>query len=271
MHDDPDPIRSAAEPIRFDAAVGGRSRIPAVLAALAVAFAALVLVLPRLEPGPPSAALPLPSSAPSAPVVAAAPAPTSRGVGGSRARDRAAMSSRPAPTAGVEAICMEPETWRTATIEQWHPDQRVRVWRALDPQPANGPADPSIARVPAVGEAIAAIGYCAPVVGPDEPTSRATVAAWRLDGSVATSIPLRQMAPVGGEATFGALFAPPDARDSSWPTGVYVFRFAELAPNIPGRWFAVDVRSDASAARIPRPPPSAVMQPGGALGAFFLP
>jgi hypothetical protein len=258
MHDDHDLTRPAGEPVRFEAAVGGRSRLPALVAVFVIAFAAVLVVRPWPAPAPPPVA-----------VLAAPPAARSAAPGDTADHPRASVG--PGPSAAVEAICMTPGSWRTATIEQWHPDQIVRVWRAIDPRPASGPTDIGIDTIPAVGESVAAIGFCAPTVGPDRPTSGATVAAWRVDGGVAAPIELRQMAPIGPMSAFGALFAPPDARDASWPPGVYMFRYAAVAAGAEARWFGIEVRTDRPVVRITRPPPSAVMQPGGGQGAFFLP
>jgi hypothetical protein len=78
------------------------------------------------------------------------------------------------------------------------------------------------------------------------------------------------MAPLGAVSALGALFAPPLDAGPSWPSGVYVFRHTILASNL-ARWFAVEVRTDGPVARPSPQPPSPVMQPGGGLGAFFLP
>jgi hypothetical protein len=256
MHDEPDLSRSATEPIRFEAAVGGRSRIPRAVGAVGVAFLAIVLVKPWGLIG-------VRGEAPAEPLAAV------------RQASATAAAARPAssPTASeqaVAAICLDPGTWRTATIEQWHPDQTVRVWRAVDPHPATGPTDPSIERIPAVGEAIPAIGFCAPVAGPDRPVGPAEIDAWQVVGDVATPVRLRVMAPLGAVSGLGALFAPPINATDGWPAGVYVFRHTVLDSQV-ARWFAVEVRIDDSGPRPTRPPPSAVMQPGGGLGAFFLP
>lgn len=258
MNDDPDLSRPAGEPVHFEASLGGRSRIPAVVGAVTVAFLAFVVVKPwvlaALAAGEPVAVVTGPSSAPAAEPHAVGPA-----------------SSSSASERAVEAICLDPGTWRTATIEQWHPDQTVRVWRAVEPRQASGPTDPGIERVPAVGETIPAIGFCAPAVGPDRPGGPATVDAWRVTGDVATPVELRLMAPIGAVSELGALFAPPlDATTVGWPDGVYVFRYTVVASQL-ARWFAVEVRIQGTAGPAAPPSPSAVMQPGGGLGAFFLP
>jgi hypothetical protein len=260
MSDDRELVRPAVEPIRFEASVGGRHRAPAIVAAITIGFIGLALAKPW-------AAAPAPQSG-TAPTRAA-----SGPVASPRAAGPAAASGPSASVAAVQKLCLDPGSWRTATIEQWAPDQTVRVWRAIEPRTATGPTDPGIDVVPAVGETVPAIGYCAPAMGPDSPGGPADVAAWRVAGDVATPIDLRQVAPVGVVSEFGALFGPPDAREASWPSGRYVFRFAEVASNVEARWFAVAVRSATAplAPFLPATPTSEVMQPGGGMGAFFLP
>jgi hypothetical protein len=255
MSDDRDLDRSAPEPVRFEAALGARSRTPAILACLVLAFVGAAFVKPweRLAPA---------LTGPAAPAAAAAAA--------SEGDHRPAAGPPSAGERAVEAICLDPRSWRTATIEQWHVDQTVRVWRAVEPRQADGPTDPAIDVVPAVGESVPAIGYCAPAVGPGRPAGPAEVVAWRVDGSDARRVELRQMAPVGSVSELGALFAPPLDADGGWPDGVYVFRHTVLESH-DARWFAVEVRTDGPARTRGRSPPSAVMQPGGGLGAFFLP
>ena len=166
-------------------------------------------------------------------------------------------SPPPSPSSGADAavasICLEPGSWRTATVETWR-DRTVRVWRAIDPAPATGPDDPAIPIVPAVGSRIAAIGFCAPVVGPDTPAGPATIDAWRRasaagnDGSAGPAtvpIELRGIVPAGSPSPFGALFGPPDPADrtSGWPAGVVVFRYAQPAAGSATSvtWFGIEV------------------------------
>src|SRR4029079_19818879 len=80
------------------------------------------------------------------------PRPCARSAAPGGTADRPRASVAPGPSAAVEAICMTPGSWRTATIEQWHPDQIVRVWRAIDPRPASGPTDHATDTNPALGE-----------------------------------------------------------------------------------------------------------------------
>ncbi len=153
------------------------------------------------------------------------------------------LSPTPAPTSTGEAVieqCHDPGSWRTATIETWR-DITVHVWRAIDPRDASGPLDPTIPVVPAVGNAIPAIGYCAPTSGPQQPFGQASIRAWRLDRGVAHPIDLRQVAPIRVTSPYGALFGPPASLGSTgWPSGIVAFRYDELAAATE-RWFAIEV------------------------------
>jgi hypothetical protein len=261
MTDKGEPGGPASGPIRFEAAIGRTSRTPVVVATVIGLFVAVALVKPWeavSAPAPPATS----ASAPNAAVLAS---PRGRGPGPVTEPDATAVA--------VQAMCLNAFSWRTATIEQWDHDQTVRVWRALDPHSASGPTDPGIDLVPAVGETVPAIGYCAPAFGPESPVGPAEVVAWRVEGDVATPVALRQIAPVGVVSALGALFGPPD-RGASWPDGTYVFRHTMVDIADAVHWFAVEVRTHGQPrveARQPRPPPSAVMQPGGGQGAFFLP
>jgi len=258
MTDQREPGRPAGGPIRFEAAVSPTSRTPIIAAGLIGLFVAMALLKPwepRIEP----------TRAPSA------DGTSQRQAADAAPRDR--PTQPPASAIAVQAMCLNAFSWRTATIEQWDDDQTVRVWRSLDPHAASGPRDPDIDVVPAVGETVPAIGYCAPAFGPESPAGPAKVVAWRVEGDTVTPVALRQVAPVGVVSEFGALFGPPD-RGASWPDGTYVFRYAEVDVDDGERWFAVEVRTHGRV-RVepsrPRPPASAVMQPGGGRGAFFLP
>ena len=244
MIEDRKPERTP-EPFRFEARVGG-GRSPWPAAGIFVAFVILAIAKPW-APGP----------AVGSPRVATTSRPTPATF--------TVATARPSPSDGVEAVagfCLEPGSWRTATIETWR-DQTVRVWRALDPADASGPTDRSIPIVPAVGTSIPAIGYCAPGVGERAPTGILDVDAWRVEGGRASPLQLRQVDPVGVISPYGALYGPPATeagdRASTWPDGVVVFRLAERASRLE-RWFAIEVRGvgqDAGGVpeRIPEPVP----------------
>lgn len=192
--------------------------------------------------------------------------------------DRSPSSSPSAAEAAVGSICLEPGSWRTATIETWR-DQTVRVWRAIDPAPASGPDDPSIPIVPAVGSRIPAIGFCAPIVGPDRPTGAATIDAWWREPAIdrgrpapaAVPIELNPLVPPGSPSPFGALFSPstrfaPSARGratNGWPPGVVVFRYTQIAGGEArsSTWFGIEIVETDASGREPAGAPSAA--PGG--------
>ena len=260
MSDDRDLVRSAGGPIRFEASVGGRSRTPAVLVMVAVAFVAAFIVRPWQPASLPAAA----ASATSSGTSAAPPA--------ARGTKPAAASGPSASERAVQAFCLDPGSWRTATIEQWRTDQTVRVWRAVEPRPATGPTDPGIDVVPAVGESVPAIGYCAPTIGLDRPTGPAGIAAWRVDGANATPIDLRRMAPIGARVGAGRALRATARCGGRLAERASMSSATRSLESHEARWFAVEVKTyGPSPTRGTRPPPSAVMQPGGGLGAFFLP
>jgi hypothetical protein len=193
--------------------------------------------------------------------------PTSKPVAAAPSVSVAPVPSNAADTA-VAAICLEPGSWRTATIETWRA-QTVHVWRAIDPTAASGPADPAIPLVPAVGSRIDAIGFCAPVVGPERPAGEATVEAWRLadserlqpDGASTppVRIELRPLSPTVSQSSLGGLYGPPDPADAAmgWPAGVVVFSYELTTEGAPtaATWFGIEiVLTDPSGAE---PSPSA--------------
>jgi hypothetical protein len=243
MIEDPEPRRTA-EPFKFEARIGGVDRPPVVGAVIVVALVLLAIAKPWVPDLPSSG----PGGSPAGRQLGAAPAASSR----------PSATPTPRPSSGVAAVsdfCLEPGSWRTATIETWH-SRIVRVWRALDPVPASGPNDPAVPVVPAVGTSIPAIGYCAPGVGPDQPNGPADVDAWRLDGQRASPIRLRQVDPVGLVSPYGAMYGPPGGGtgEPSWPDGIVIFRLRERGSGIE-RWFGIEVRgvTDGNAASDPAP------------------
>ena len=241
MIDNIEPTR-AAEARRFEARLVGEDRSPLMVAALVAAFVGLAILKPWATAGspgtPPSVVAGLNPAAASA---SGAPRPS--GVGARTPTDDA-----------IEEMCLEPGSWRTATIETWR-DQTVRVWRAIDPEPASRPLDPSIPIVPAVGSSIPAIGYCAPTSGPGQPVGPATIRAWWVDGDAVEPLQLRQVTPASGVSPFGALFGPPAELGSttSWPNGRVVFRYEEHGAG-ESRWFGIEISGTNEDAR-PLPTP----------------
>jgi hypothetical protein len=232
-------------PVQFASHLGGGDRSPLIpIVALALLVGIATLSSGQGAPGTTDRVAPSTTAAALAPL---SPSPSSP------------ANSYADPD--VATICLEPASWRTATIETWR-DQTVRVWRAIDPVVASGPDDPAIPIVPAVGSRVAAIGFCAPVVGPDRPTGPVTVDAWRRDlpgseGATATpgtvaagttaSVPLqlRSVVPAGSPSPFGALFGPPAGSDAGtgWTPGIIVFRYAQGASGVAtaATWFAIEI------------------------------
>lgn len=227
---DPGPF---GEPFRFEARLGGGDRIPSIAMVLIALFVGFSIVKPWPTSGMPAVGLADTVGAERVEPVASGPTSARGATGGEPA---------PSPTGGAVAeICLDPGSWRTATIETWR-DKTVRVWRAVDPRPASRPLDPGIPVVPAVGTSVSAIGYCAPTSGPNQPHGAATIRAWRVDGDAVQAIELRQIAPLQDVSPYGALFGPPAelGSTSSWPDGLVVFRYEELDTGA-SRWFAIEV------------------------------
>jgi hypothetical protein len=252
MADGSEPVENH-DPYRFEARLASADRSPGI----AVAIVVLGVGLAILKPWAPAAG-PGDGRSGAAPGSTFAPAGQSPRAGPSSAQPRPS----PSPSEAVLELCHDPGSWRTATIETWH-DQRVRVWRALDPGPASGPLDASIQIVPAVGVSVPAIGFCAPTSGPDRPGGAAKVSAWRVDDNGARVVGLRQVAPIVGTSPFGALYgAPYDPSRSGglsrtpegWPAGLIVFRYVERATGAE-RWFGIDVNlSTGPLVTLPDPP-----------------
>jgi hypothetical protein len=162
------------------------------------------------------------------------------------------------------SVCLGTDAWRVATIETWRlviaaavVTQQVRVWRAVSPiGSVTGPADP---RIPLVGVAameLNALGWCAPGNGNDRPTGAVDVTMWRVTpAGGAEVVPIRQIAPVGGETRLAALYrevsdcvagygcsgAGVPLLAPSWSAGRYVVRFADAGTGSVW-WFGADVQ-----------------------------
>jgi hypothetical protein len=140
----------------------------------------------------------------------------------------------------VALFCLDPESWRIATVERWR-DQTIRVWRAIEPTAvASGPNDARIPVFPVVSEGVTELGWCAPVSGPDRPVGLATVEAWQRTAGRSVAIRTSGTRATGVGLSFGGMYSPPGGVDDVvWPDGSYVFRFRE--PTGRERWFAVEV------------------------------
>jgi hypothetical protein len=160
-----------------------------------------------------------------------------------------AVSPTPRPTTELDVVsgfCLEPSGWRVYSSERWG-GQAVRSWTAMTPSvSATGPTDPLIPIVPVVSQAILAIGFCAPVYGPDEPPVDATSRIYRLrqvtvaGKQVAQAEPLApiRIAPPSRASYLGAAYAP--LVGPSWGDGVYI---VEIEGTAYTRWFGIRVET----------------------------
>lgn len=161
----------------------------------------------------------------------------------------AATRVPPSHTAGIDAdvtrACLDPGSWRVASVEAYGA-QTIRVWRALEPGTASGPADPAIPSVLVVSEGVSDLGWCAPVDGADRPIGETAVAAWSLRGETARPLRLVRTELTPRPSGFGAMYAPSSAFvgpqapvTRGWAAGRYVFRLRS-ADGVE-RWFGVDL------------------------------
>lgn len=196
------------------------------------------------------------------------------------------VSATPAPSATADlsqeglasSVCLGTDAWRVATIETWRLviagaliTQEVRVWRAISP--VGSVTDPADPRIPLVGVAameLNALGWCAPGNGNDRPTGAVAVTMWRVPpAGAAEVVPIRQIAPVGGETRLAALYrevsdciagygcsgAGVPLLAPAWSAGRYVLRFTDAGTGGVW-WFGADVQVIAPPTAPPGPSPS---------------
>jgi len=189
-------------------------------------------------------------------------------------------ATAPGPEALATSVCLGTDAWRIASVETWRlvlagtlQTQQVRVWRAITPVvAAQGPLDRSIPTVVVAGTEVDELGWCAPGTGSTAPRGPVQVSAWRIspDGSTATPIALRRIAPSAGDTPFAALYR--EVTDclasygcsgsgvpllaSTWEGGAYVFRYQSAD----GRtwWFGADVQVLPEPTLPPELPPGAI-------------
>lgn len=202
---------------------------------------------------------PSPSSSPStAPVVQATTEPTGPG-----SQSDALPSAASSPDAFVEPTCAYPSSWRIATISDWV-GHRARTWQAAEVAAgATGPTDPSLHVEPVISTEVLALGWCAPVSGPERPPRTATGTLYRIVDGVAEEVPYRRLEPAGRNA-LGELWVP-GAADAlgdgtgtttmPWNPGRYVIRIADPAGTYV-RWLALEVATAPIPPATPAPPPS---------------
>lgn len=149
----------------------------------------------------------------------------------------------------VAAFCLNTRAWLVASVERTvgHAgDQRIHVWRVLDPATAaSGPDDSAIPIVSIVSEGLTELGWCAPIVGDEMPSQPVDLSIWLRAPTGARPITLDSSQPVTDRTPYGAMYRPPGRGPSSkaaqWPDGTYVFRYGEGDGR--QRWFAIDVET----------------------------
>ena len=198
-------------------ALGRGSRGPVLVTGLVVAAFLLGLFRPWDLLGPP----------------AAVPAVTTPGLGdaapdevtpddGVPASTGTALRTAP-PVPRTAITCALPSQWRSSTIEDWT-GRQARVWKAVEVVQASGPDDPSIPFEPIVSPTVTAIGWCAPVTGPDRPPQNLTASLYRLRDGAAVQVVYDRLEPAAPDA-LGELWVPLPrsvGNRPSWPLGRYV-------------------------------------------------
>ncbi|HEX5825934.1 MAG TPA: hypothetical protein VFY23_00310 [Candidatus Limnocylindrales bacterium] len=185
--------------------VGGRERGPLIAAALIAAAFLLGLLRPWDLLG---------ADAAPAEGGPASPAPAAIATGGDSAATSPAGSDAvavapgrtPPPTPRPRVTCGYPAQWRTSTIEDWT-GRAARVWKAAEVVEAAGPDDPAIRFEPIVAATVTAIGWCAPVDGPERPPLALDATLWRIVDGVARQVAYDRLEPSAPDA-LGELWVP---------------------------------------------------------------
>ena len=160
-------------------------------------------------------------------------------------------TTRPVPRPPTEldvvaSFCLEPSGWRVYSVERWS-GQQVRTWTALTPiRTATSPTDPRIPVVPVVSQAVLAIGYCSPVVGPEKPPAAASDRLYRLTSATiggkvvvqAEAVSPLRIAPSERASYLGAAYAP--LSGSSWADATYI---VHIQGSDYSRWFGIQVET----------------------------
>jgi hypothetical protein len=179
--------------------------------------------------------------------------------------------------------CGYPQDWRSAAIQIWA-GRRAHVWTAVPAVRATGPADPSIPFEPVASVLVEAIGWCAPIGGPDRPPRDAVGTLFLIEGGVATAVPFVRLEPTTHDA-LGELWVPiagavpgssgdagavpgssgdagavpgssGDAGAVRWPDGRYVIRLA-TPDGTYARYLGLEVRPPLE----PAPRPTSAVRP----------
>lgn len=142
----------------------------------------------------------------------------------------------------LDPSCTQPRSWRVASIETW-PGGLAQVWRVAQAQPADGPLDPAIPVVDVSAASVEAIGWCAPVDGPNRPPAGVEASLFRLTNGLALPVETSLRADVLSNAD-GQLWVPRSSgnRALSWSSGAYVIRIA-TAQGDWVRWLGIEVNA----------------------------
>jgi hypothetical protein len=166
----------------------------------------------------------------------------SGGPGGTPGAPSASPTPAPGSDAAAAQTCAYPQSWRSATIQEWA-GRAARVWTAVDATVAGGPLDPSIPFQVIAGDRFSALGWCAPVLGPDRPPESAVGRLFRIAGGGATEPPLRLLEPAAPNP-LGELWIPAAAGavgTVTWPAGRYVIELATPSGSWT-RWIGIELR-----------------------------
>jgi hypothetical protein len=210
-------------------------RAPSIVVAAAVVLIVVAIVKPWGSPSPDASPIGAPPR-PASPLASPLASP--------------ALPSPPSEDALVAPFCLQPSGWRIFAAERWS-DRDVRSWRTAEAvSTASGPTDPRIPITPVPSQWILALGYCAPVAGPDRPPADSSITVFRLadEGRERMQVlDLRRLQPRTRPSSLGEVYAPPPipgaaaGRASGWQDGTYVFRIGGTIGEPFVRWLAVRV------------------------------
>jgi hypothetical protein len=145
------------------------------------------------------------------------------GSGGLAAAGSSGAGRTPPPSPTSQLTCAYPSQWRSSTIQDWA-GRTARVWTAVQVVGATGPDDPTIPFEPVVAASVTAIGWCAPVEGPDRPPRGLTASLFRIEDGVAREIPYDRLEPAAPDS-LGELWLPRPrgvGNRPTWAMGRYV-------------------------------------------------
>ncbi len=141
---------------------------------------------------------------------AAASGPPVTGSGDAGGTGATPAGPTPTPAPGSEAaaaqVCAYPQGWRSSTLQNYA-GRRALVWTAVEAVRATGPLDPSIPFEGIAGDTFTAIGWCAPVDGPDRPPDGTTARLFRVADGRATPEPYVRLHPAAPNP-LGELWGP---------------------------------------------------------------